>query len=157
MQHEKHFPKNKIMHKMWWETSLKKKTEFSISWDHQPEVLYSLLLLYLQFEGSRIISKLRCRSLAFTSNNAFLKNKKRSGTNIPASFLARLLKKDQISPYFTLLLEILDRISNVTVCFPDCDVISFKINLSFLINPHDQKSQDKNLTIWRTNTAFKMK
>ena len=29
------FPK-KIKHKMWWEISLKKTPEFSISWDQQP-------------------------------------------------------------------------------------------------------------------------
>ena len=96
---------------------------------------YSLFLLYVKVEGSRKILKLRCRPLAFTSNNAFLKNKKRSGTNIPASFSARLLKKDQISLSFTLLLEILDSMCIIIVCFPGCDVINFKTNLSFLIKP----------------------
>ena len=42
----------------------------------------------------------------------------------------------------------------VIICFPDYDVINFKVNLSFL---HDQKSQNKNLNISRAIRAFKMK
>ena len=77
MQHEKHFP-GKMIHKKSYtkwggEISLKpKKSEFSMSWDQQTEVLHSLFLLYVQVEGSQKILKLRCRPLAFTSNNASL-------------------------------------------------------------------------------------
>ena len=38
--------------------------------------------------------KLSCRPFAFTSYKAFLKNKKRSGTSLPASFSAWVLKKN---------------------------------------------------------------
>ena len=38
--------------------------------------------------------KLSCRSLAFTSNEAFLKNKKRTGTSLPNSISAWYLKKN---------------------------------------------------------------
>ena len=93
-------------------------------WDQQPEVLYSLFLLYVQVKGSQKILKLRCRPLAFTSNNTSLKNKKRSGTNIPASFSARILKKDQILLSFTLLFQILGSMCIVISCFHRCDVIS---------------------------------
>ena len=41
-----------------------------------------------QVVGYRNILKLRCRSLAFTSYKAFLKNKKRYGSSLPAEFLA---------------------------------------------------------------------
>ena len=43
----------------------------SISLDQQSKVLYSLILLYVQAEGFRNILKLRCISLAFTSNKEF--------------------------------------------------------------------------------------
>ena len=104
-----------IIHKMWWEISLKKQNLAYLGINSLK--FYSLFLLYVQVRGSQITSTLRCRSLAFTSNNVCLKNKNRSGTNISASFPVWLLKKDQISLYFTLLLEILDRIYNVTL-FP---------------------------------------
>ena len=70
-----------IIHKMWWEISLKKQNLAYLGINSLK--FYSLFLLYVQGEGSRIIWKLRCRPLAFTSDNVFLKNKKRSGTNIP--------------------------------------------------------------------------
>ena len=47
-----------------------------------------------QVEGYRNILKLSCRPLAFTSYKAFLKNKKRSGTSLPASFSAWFLMKN---------------------------------------------------------------
>ena len=44
------------------------------------------------------------------------------------------------------------------ICFPDCDVINFQINLIFLIRPfiYWPKTQDKNLNILITKSAFKM-
>ena len=50
-----------------------------------PKVLYSLFLLYA-IEGYQNTLKLSCRPLVFTSYKAFLKNEKRSGTSLPASF-----------------------------------------------------------------------
>ena len=45
------------------------------------------------------------------------------------------------------------------VCFQDCDVIHFNINLVFLVMPFftRPKSQDKNLNILRTKRALKIK
>ena len=54
-----------------------------------------------QVEDSRNWLKLCCRALAFTSNKAFLKNQKRSGTSLPVSFSTRFLKKN-ISCYIIL-------------------------------------------------------
>ena len=34
-------------------------------------------------EGYQNITKLRCRPLAYSSNKAFLRNKKRSGSSLP--------------------------------------------------------------------------
>ena len=45
-------------------------------------------------EGYHNILKVSCRPLAFTSFKVFLKNKKRSGTSIPASISERFLKKN---------------------------------------------------------------
>ena len=46
-------------------------------------------------------------------------------------------------------------------CFPSCDVIKFETNFTILINlfskKHDQKSQDKNLSILKTKRTFQMK
>ena len=56
-------------------TPFSKNSKLNISLDQQSKVLYY-----------RYILKLTCRSLAFTSYNAFLKIKKRSGTSPPASF-----------------------------------------------------------------------
>ena len=42
------------------------------------------VLIVCQVEGYRNVLKLSCRPLAFTSHKPFLKNKKRSGTNLPA-------------------------------------------------------------------------
>ena len=50
--------------------------------------------IVLQVEGYRNILKLGCIPIAFTLNKAFLKNKKRSGTTLHASFSARFLKKN---------------------------------------------------------------
>ena len=47
-----------------------------------------------QVENYRNWLKLRCRLLVFTFYKAFLKNKKWSGTSLPASFFARFLKKN---------------------------------------------------------------
>ena len=66
-----------------------KKSKFSISLDQDSKVLFSLFVIICQVEGYRNILKLNCRSLAFTSHKAFFKNKKMSGTSIPATFSAR--------------------------------------------------------------------
>ena len=56
-----------------------------------------------QVENYRSILKLSCRPFAFASYQAFLKNKKKSGTSLPASFSLRFLKKNIFLPIFCLL------------------------------------------------------
>ena len=63
------FKKIKVEHISGWNTSLK---------------FYSLFLLYGKFWTIVNILKLSCRPLVFTSNKAFLENKKRSVTNLSA-------------------------------------------------------------------------
>ena len=70
-----------------------KKSKLSISLDQYSKVLYTVLIV-CQVEDYRKCLKLSCRSFAFTSYKAFLKNKKMSGTNLPASFSALFLKKN---------------------------------------------------------------
>ena len=53
------------------------------------------------------------------------------------------------------LLEILGNMCSAIICFPVYDVISFEINLSFLIKP--LKSQDKNVNTLQTKNPFNMK
>ena len=58
----------------------------------QSKVLYSLFSL--QNDGYRNILKVNCKTLAFTSCKAFLTNKERFETRLPASFSAWFLKKN---------------------------------------------------------------
>ena len=53
-----------------------------------------LVSIACQGEDYCSILKLSCRSLAFTSYKAFLKNKKRSETSLPASFSTKTMKKN---------------------------------------------------------------
>ena len=55
-----------------------------------------LVFIVSQVEGDQKL-KLGCRALAFTSCKAFLKNNKRSGTILPASFSACFLKKNMLT------------------------------------------------------------
>ena len=64
-----------------------KKSKLSISLDQYCKVSYNLFIV-CQVKRYQVIVKRSCRPLAFTSYKAFLKNKKRSGTNLPASFSA---------------------------------------------------------------------
>ena len=59
------------------------------------------LIEYVKLRAIDIL-KLSCRSLAFTSNKAFLKNKKRSAASLPASFSTLFLKKKYLSCYIAL-------------------------------------------------------
>ena len=62
----------------------------SITFSKKSKTSISHILLFIvrQVECPRSILKLSCRSLAFTSFEAFLKNQKRSGNSLPGSFLA---------------------------------------------------------------------
>ena len=65
-----------------------KKSKLCISIYQQPEMLWSLFLLYVQVEVYQNILKLRCWPLVFTFCKAFLKKKKVSGTSLLALFSA---------------------------------------------------------------------
>ena len=58
------------------------------------ESFRQFILTVCQAEGYQNILKLGYIPLAFTSYEAFLKNKKRSGTNLPTLFSAKFLKKN---------------------------------------------------------------
>ena len=49
---------------------------------------YKLVLIVLQVESYWNILKLSCRPLAFASYWAYFRNKKKSGTSLPALFFA---------------------------------------------------------------------
>ena len=60
--------------------------------------------------------------------------------------------------WLPLLLEILDILFLVFICFPVCEVINFEFNFFYqAIFLHNQKIQNKNLNIFRTKEAFKIK
>ena len=65
-----------------------KKSRLSISLDQYSLNFIQLVFIVCQVEGCQNILKLNCRPLAFTSYNAFPKNKKWSGTNLLTSFSA---------------------------------------------------------------------
>ena len=103
----------------------------------------------------------------FTSYKAYLKNKRRSGTSLSASFCAWFLAKNFILLYsvnwpnfiawLLLLHEILYNIWIVIVCSPGCDVINIEINLIFLMKPfflHEQKVKTKRAFIEVNKTIF---
>ena len=93
---------------------------------------------------TKIQSKVRWRTLAFTSHKAFLKNKKRSGTSLPASFSAWLFKENIYLVIFYSLIKF-DCLVAFTSweigkyvhcnCLPSCEILIFEINLVFLIKP----------------------
>ena len=61
-----------------------KKSKLSISLDQYSKVSYILGLLFAKLRTIENILKLSRRPLAFTSNKAFTKNKKSSGTSLSA-------------------------------------------------------------------------
>ena len=70
-----------------------KKSKLNISLVQQSKVLYNLNFIVCHVEGYRNILKLICRPLASTSNKAFLRNKKMSGTSSLSHFLHRCKRK----------------------------------------------------------------
>ena len=88
-----------------------------------------------------IKTKFQTLSSEICSVLIFLKG---SGTSFPAHFVYDFSSKifcmlssinwPRFIVWFCLLLEILRNICNAIICCPGCDVISFEINHSFLIN-----------------------
>ena len=117
-----------------------------------------------QFEDYRDILKLSCRPLASASNNFFWKTKRALELVSLRHFLYDFWRKIFLLLYsyswsnfiiwLPLLREILDKICIASVCKPGCDIISFEINLIFLIKLfflHDQIFKTK------VKRAFKVK
>ena len=63
--------------------------------------MQSAFIVY-QVEDYGNTLKLSCRPLAFTSYKAFLKNKKRSGTSLPASLYYMIFEEKYLSCYILL-------------------------------------------------------
>ena len=78
------------------------KWKLSISLDHKSKVLYSLFLSYAKLRGLSKNMKLSSTPIAFISYKAFLQNKKRSGTSLPASFSIWFVKKKPFYCYILL-------------------------------------------------------
>ena len=137
-----------------------KNSEFYIFMDKQFEFSYSLLLLYVQVKDYQNILKLRYQSLAFISNKAFVKPRRRSRTNIYASFSAWFWRKifltlysinwRNIVPWLLLYFEMSHDVLMVILCYPVGDVISFEIYVFYqALFLNDHVNQDKNLKILR--------
>ena len=125
---EKLFPDPFLINKNWaclWINILKFHTVFFNLW---------------QLEDHWNILNLSCRPFAFTTYKTFLKNKKWSGTSLPASFSAWFLKKHislVIFYYLTkfhrltkfhqtslpLLCEILSNMCIIIVCYVYCNCL----------------------------------
>ena len=125
---------------------LKNENWAYLSLDQQSEILYNIFLLYIQVEDYRNILKLTSWPLAFTSYQAFLKNKKRSKTNLFVVF-PTLLLKNNVS-HVILLLEILGYSCIVITYFPVDKFINFEINISFLIKSLSYMTKKVGTKIW---------
>ena len=137
-----------------------KNSEFYIFMDKQFEFSYSLLLLYVQVKDYQNILKLRHQSLAFISNKAFVKPRRRSRTNIYALFSVRFWRKIFLTLYsinwpnivasLLLYFDISHGVFMVILCYPVGDVISFEIYVFYqALFLNDHVNQDKNLKILR--------
>ena len=113
------------------------------------DIFYSY---FCQVDDYRRWLKLSCRPLAFTSNKAFLKNKKRSGTSLHASLSAWFWKKNisvvifyYLTKFQCLVVFASWYIGQYVYC--NCfDVKTVEVNLIFLMKPfllHDQKVKTK--------------
>ena len=69
-----------------------KSQNWAYFWVNSESFMQSVFIV-CHVKDYRNILKLSCRPPAFTSNKAFLKNKKRSGTSLPAIFFALFLKR----------------------------------------------------------------
>ena len=95
-----------------------------------------------QVEGYQKILKLSCFPLAFTLHKAFLKDKKRSGTILPTTFLHNFWRKTFILLYSIKVLFLVAFISwdigQYVYCnclLNMCDVTNVEISLIVLIKP----------------------
>ena len=117
-----------------------KKSKSSISLNQYSKVLYILFFFVSQVEDYRNWLKLSYRPLIYLKK-AFWKTKRGLGLVFLPYFLHDFWRKFFLLlcpftwPNFNVLLpllrEILGNMCIVIFCWPGCDVIKFKINLSF--------------------------
>ena len=103
-----------------------RKQKLRISLDQYSISFIYIFLIVCQVEDYRKLLKLSCRPLAFTSNKAFLKKKKRSETSFSVSFSAWFLRKifmllysitwPNFNVWLLLLCEILGNMYIVIFC-----------------------------------------
>ena len=128
------------------------------------------VFIVCQVEGYRNILNLACSPLAFTSNKAFLKSKRRCETSLPASFSAWFSKKNIFLVLFYQLTKfhyLVAFISWDIGQYVYCKVLLTRLwlhrfwNYPYLCNqavfPKWPKNKGKNLNILRMKRAFKMK
>ena len=143
---------------------------FPDSFQETRNELVQFAFIVCQVEDYRNILKLSCWLLAFTSYKAFLKNKKASGTSLPASFSAWFLKKNISLVIFYYLNKFCCLVAFTSWDTGQCAYYNCLLtrlwrhkfgNSSYLSNQAVfstfPKSQNKNLNIWRMKTAFRMK
>ena len=139
----------KIIHKMWWRNY--SQTLFGhIMYQWSSFIRFTFIVC--QVKDYRNILKLSCKPFTFTSYKAFLKNKKRFGTSLLASFSCYILFPDHIPD------QLFSSFTSWGIgkyvyynSLPSCDVTSFEINLIFLIKPFlpdDRKVKTKIQIFW---------
>ena len=83
------------------------KLKLSVSLNQQSKRLKQSVFIVCQIEGYRNILRLSCRPLAFTSQQAFLKNKKRSSTSLPCLIFCIIFKEKFFSGCILLIDQVL--------------------------------------------------
>ena len=109
---------------------LSEKLKLSISLNQQFKNFIQFVFIVCQVEGYENILKLSYRPLAFTSQQAFLKNKKMSGISLPCLFFCILFKEKYFS-YCILLIDQVEILGNMSIAiFVNQVVTSLILNLT---------------------------
>ena len=132
------FPKNhtqKVVEKLFSNTFIQNQNWAYLSID-KSEMLESLVLKYVRVEVYQKMFKLRYWKLAFILYKAFLKNKKRSRTSLPASFSDWLLKSNIAHVMFYWLIKF-----RYLIAFSSWDIAQYVYCNNLLL--HNQKFKTK--------------
>ena len=106
------------------------KLKLNISLIQQSKSFIQFVFIVCQVEGYENILKLSYRPLAFTSQQAFLKNKKMSGISLPCLFFCILFKEKYFS-YCILLIDQVEILGNMSIAiFVNQVVTSLILNLT---------------------------
>ena len=106
------------------------KLKLKISLNQQSKGLILFFFIVCQVEGYENILKLSCRPLAFTSQQTFLKNKKRSCISLPCLFF-RIIFKEKYFSYYILLIDQVEILGNMIIAiFVNQVVTSLILNLT---------------------------